>query len=89
MTGEILRHDPDVVTAEVDGERRLLHLRSWTYLVLNPVAERIWALLDEPVGLDALVRALIEEFDGDEALIRAEVADFLERLGEEGFVIGG
>ena len=86
MTGDIVRQGPDVVAAEVDGEPRLLHLRSWTYLALNPVGQRIWALLAEPSDEDRLVRALIEEYDGDEALIRADVAAFLTRLHNEGFL---
>lgn len=87
MTRAILKRDADVVSAEVDGEPRLLHLRSWTYLALNPVGERIWALLAEPRGEDDLVRALLEEFEGEEARIRAEARSFLTELQGEGFLI--
>ena len=83
------RRDPDVVAAEVDGEPRLLHLRSWTYLALNPPGERIWALLAEPLDEDGLVRALLAEFEGDEARIRADVEAFLAELQREGFLIRG
>ena len=86
MTADIVRQAPDVVAAEVDGQPRLLHLRSWTYLALDPVGQRIWALLAEPGNEDGLVRALLEEYDGDEALIRADVAAFLTRLDDEGFL---
>jgi hypothetical protein len=84
----MLRRDPDVISAEVDGEPRLLHLRSWTYVALNPVGERIWALLAEPADEEALVRALLAEFEGDEPRIRADVDAFLKRLRDEGFLIG-
>lgn len=88
MTGAMLKRDPDVVAAEVDGDPRLLHLRSWTYLALNPVAERIWALLAEPGDEERLIQALLAEFEGDEARIRAEVANFLAELKRQGFLIG-
>jgi hypothetical protein len=82
-----VRRDPDVVAAEVDGAPRLLHLRSWTYLALDDVGERIWALLAEPREEEGLVRALIAEFDGDEAVIRADVQAFVTRLHDDGFVV--
>lgn len=88
MTGGVLKRDPDVVAAEVDGEPRLLHLRSWTYLALDPVGERIWALLAEPGDEEALVSALLAEFEGDEAQIRADLGAFLARLRQEGFLLG-
>jgi len=89
MTLAILQRDPDVVAAEVDGRPRLLHLRSWTYLALDPVGERIWALLAGPNDEDEMVRALLEEFEGDETRIRADVAAFVGRLQGEGFLIRG
>ncbi|HEX8192599.1 MAG TPA: PqqD family protein [Allosphingosinicella sp.] len=87
MTGDVLKRDPDVVAAEVDGEPRLLHLRSWTYLSLNPAAERIWALLAETDDEEALVACLLAEFDADEAEVRADVAEFLDRLHRQGFLL--
>ncbi|HEX9965859.1 MAG TPA: PqqD family protein [Allosphingosinicella sp.] len=89
MTGRVLRRDPDVVSAEVDGEPRLLHLRSWTYMAFDPIGERIWELLAEPRDEEGLVQALLAEFDGDEAQIRADVTAFLERLYLQGFLIKG
>jgi hypothetical protein len=87
--GGILRRDPDVVSAELDGEPRLLHLRGWAYLVLDPVGERIWALLADPLDEEGLVQALLCEFEGDEATIRAEVGAFLREMRRRGFLIEG
>ena len=87
MTEDMLKRDPDVVAAEVDGEPRLLHLRSWTYLALNPVGERIWALLAEPGGEERLIEALLAEFEGEEARIRSDVGSFLAKLQGQGFLI--
>lgn len=89
MTEAVLKRDPDVVAAEVDGDPRLLHLRSWTYLALNPVAERIWDLLAEPGDEERLIQALLEEFEGDEARIRAEAQAFLAELHRLGFLLRG
>ena len=89
MTQRLLRRDPDVVSAQVDGEPRLLHLRSWTYLAFDPVGERIWEMLAEPSEEEALVQALLAEFEGDETRIRSDVAAFLDKLRADGFLIEG
>lgn len=87
MAEGLLRRDPEAIVAEVDGEPRLLQLRSWTYASLNEVGARIWDLLAEPRDPESLVRALLEEFEGDEESIRAEVVAFIDRLRSDGFLL--
>ncbi len=89
MAVTVLRRDPDVVSAEVDGQPRLLHLRSWTYIAFDPVGERIWALLAEPLEQESLVQALLAEFEADEARLRSDVETFLGKLYLQGFLTRG
>jgi len=83
-----MKRSEHVVVAEVQGEPRLLHLQTWTYLTLNETAMRIWDLLAEPVDRETVVQRLVEEFDAPEALVRAETGAFLDELHGAGFLEG-
>ncbi|HEX8381544.1 MAG TPA: PqqD family protein [Allosphingosinicella sp.] len=89
MAVSVLRRDPDVVAAQVDGEPRLLHLRSWTYIAFDAVGERIWTLLAEPLDQEGLIQALLAEFEADEAQLRSDVETFLGKLYLQGFLSRG
>lgn len=89
MSDELLRRDPDVVAAELDGRPMLLHLRSWTYMAFDEVGARIWSHLAEPGDFECLVAALLAEYAGDEAAIRSDVTAFVEKLHGDGFLIRG
>jgi hypothetical protein len=64
-------------------------LRSWTYIAFDPVGERIWALLAEPLEQESLVQALLAEFEADEARLRSDVETFLGKLYLQGFLTRG
>ena len=82
----MLKREENVIVAEVDGKRRLLNLRTWTYLALNETGERIWELLAEPLDRAGLLACLADEFDAPPAAIRADLDTFLGRLLEQGFL---
>jgi len=49
------------------------------YFSLNPVATRIWDLLEESLDVDGLCKKLVEEYDVD---IEQCINDVLEHLKE-------
>jgi Coenzyme PQQ synthesis protein D (PqqD) len=81
----ISRH-PDVVDAEVDGERVLLHCDTGVYYGLNPVGSFIWPLIEQPVGIDELVSKVAGNFAVDEATCRTDVDSFIEHLSSNGLL---
>jgi hypothetical protein len=81
-----VRH-PEVIGVEVAGEVVLLDSRNWTYLDFNDIASRIWALLNEPLTLPALVARLTAEFEVDATACRLETEAFLQELVKKGVVI--
>ena len=85
MTGS-LRREENVIVAEVDGNRTLLNLRSFTHLRLNETGERIWTLLGETGDQGALLARLADEYDAPADVIHGEVGAFLTQLREQGFI---
>jgi hypothetical protein len=53
--------------------------------VLGPGAD-VWDALDRPRALDDIVGRLSLRYEADPCRITADVAELLERLGEQGFV---
>jgi hypothetical protein len=81
-----MRRAPEVVVAEVDGVSRLLNVRTWTYLSLNPTALYVWDQVAQPCSRADLLRSLAEEFDAPLEVLSADLAAFLRQLHELGFL---
>lgn len=79
------------VTRQVAGETlivpvtgRMADLES--IFVLNPVAARIWQLLQSPITVAAIAGALAHEFDVTVETARADADAFVAQLSERGLV---
>jgi len=71
------RH-PDVCAAELDGEICLFHPHTARYLALNSTGSAIWHLLEQPMDLPDLVRALQRDFEVDDGACRDHTLAFLD-----------
>ena len=76
----------DVLFQEVGGETVLLDLESEQYFGLDAVGTRVWQLLGEGVGTEAMVETLIEEYDVDRQTLSADVSHLLDQLAEAGLI---
>ncbi len=89
MTGySVFMRTADVVFQNLAGEDGavLLHLTSGQYHTLNPVATRIWEILETPMDEEALTRRIEEEFEADPATVAEDVRVFLDSLLERELV---
>ena len=76
----------DAMATDIDDATVILSLPSNCYVSLDAVGQRIWALLDQPLRLDALVEHLQDRFEGDRGAIRQDVEQFLRELESDGLV---
>ena len=83
-----IKRSTDVVFQNLAGEDGavLLHLTSGQYHTLNPVATRIWEILETPMAEDALKRRIEQEFEADPATVAEDVRVFLDSLLERELV---
>lgn len=56
----------DHVACDLDAETVLLSLRTGEYYGLNDVAASVWKLIQQPVTVDEVLRALLVEFEADD-----------------------
>lgn len=75
-----------LIEAEVDGELVALHVDKGTCYGFNGTATRIWALIAEPMRVDALRDALVAAYDVEPEACAADLAEILIALQADGLV---
>jgi hypothetical protein len=82
----IVRAAPNQVSCDLSGESIILDLDSGIYYGLNEVGARVWALVQEPVALRAVLEALLEEYDVDPGRCAADLLNLARELAERGLL---
>lgn len=80
------RVPPDVMTAHLDGEAVLLHLKTKAYFKLNDTAAELWKGLEAGEDENAIVARLTSKFDVDAETARTESAKIIEELRSRGLL---
>lgn len=78
---------PDVMFRTVGDESVLLHLKSETYLGLDPVGTRMWTLLTESESIQSAYEALLGEYQVDGQQLRRDLEDFVGKLVEHDLIL--
>jgi Coenzyme PQQ synthesis protein D (PqqD) len=77
---------PDVMFRTVGEESVLLHLKTETYLGLDPVGTRMWTLLTASDSIQSAYEELLREYEVDGQQLRLDLEDFLGQLVEHELV---
>lgn len=85
----LLRRNPEVCAAELDGEVCLFHPDNAQYLNLNATGSAIWNLLEVPMNRDGLVAHLLERYEVEETLCRDQTETFLTQALELRMLLEG
>ena len=81
------RRHPDTAFRQIGDEGGLVVLPGRAEVkVLNPVGIAVYALLDGTRDLDALSRAIAEQFDVEPATARRDVEAFVADLRQAGMI---
>lgn len=81
------RRNPDMIDGALDGNQVMMHLNAEMYYGLNPIAKRIWEIIDQPRELDQIVLTLMDEYDVDYDQCVREVTVFLEKAVKNEIVL--
>ena len=74
------RSIPEALVATLADGAVLLNLQTKRYFSLTETGTRIWEMVQQTAGEDAIVEALLEEYEVDEATARSEVRRILDEL---------
>ena len=83
----VVRRSDTQVSTELDEEAVALHTGRNAFFTMNPVATRVWQLVEQPASLQSVFDALVSEFDVDQATCEAEVTALLDVLVEKELVV--
>lgn len=78
---------PDQVSGDLDGKVVLLSIENGEYYNMNEVGSRIWALLEQPQTVAALIDRLLTEFEIDRSTCEKETMTFLEQLQKDRLLV--
>lgn len=79
----VVVRNPDQLSGDIGDEVVLLSVEQGAYYQLNQVGSRIWALVESPITIGALVERLSNEFNVTRHDCEAEVFAFLRTLKSE------
>ncbi|MGH7443664.1 MAG: PqqD family protein [Longimicrobiales bacterium] len=73
---------PEQVSCDVHDEVVVLNIRDGVYYGLNPVAARVWLLLQQPRAVVAIRDLLLDEFEVSSEECTSNLLDLLNQLRE-------
>jgi hypothetical protein len=85
-TESIVNRIEDILASDVDDEKIMMSIAQGQYYSLDPVASRVWELIQKPVMVSDLIDALLLKYDIDRETCEGDVLTFLEDLNEKGIL---
>lgn len=82
----VVRARPDQVSSDLEGEVVILDLRSGNYFGLEEVGARVWELIQEPITVEGLLAAILDEYDVERERCRRDLSALLRALEGRGLV---
>lgn len=82
----MIQVNKDYVYCNVDDEMVLLGLEDGIYYGLNPVGAFIWEKIKEPMTIQEVRDAILEEFDVGKEECEQDLIELLQELAEKGLI---
>lgn len=76
----------ETISGKLEDELVTMDIEKGKYFSLNPVATRIWELLEKPLDLDELCNILMEEYEVKAEQCIADTKECLLKLAEIGLI---
>ena len=78
---------PNVVYERFDGETVIVDFNSGSYYSLTDVANEIWILIEQEMGLEQISRLICSQYDADKESIHKSLDKFLNELRKENLIV--
>lgn len=83
----LVRASLNHVACAVDSDAVILDFDSGTYFGLNPVANRIWQLAQQPIAVADILTTLIGEYEVEAARCERDLLNLLEELSMHKLIV--
>jgi hypothetical protein len=78
----IYRRKPEVISGKLEDQIVMMDIDKGKYFSMNPVATRVWELLEEPSSAGKLCDQLLNEFEVSREKCFDEVHELLKKMQE-------
>ncbi len=85
----IIYKNSKTISGRIHDELVMMDIDKGKYFALNPVATRIWDLLEKPLTIDELCGILMEEYDVETEQCLKETEELLREMVKLGLVVEG
>ena len=79
--------NPKSISGRLEEELVIMDIEKGKYFALNPVATRIWDILENPLTIDQLCEFLMQEYEVSEEQCREEVKEVIGEMVKLGVVV--
>lgn len=76
----------EVVSCDLAGGSALLDLRSGTYFNMNAVGAFVWEMLQGPIAVSDIEKAVMSHYEVEQAECRSDLLELLEDLLRNGLI---
>lgn len=83
----IQRNESRFLASQLGEETVMMDMDSGDYLGINSVASDMWALLQEPIKVETLIKTMVEMYDVSEEVCKAELETFLPKMFAQNMLI--
>jgi len=83
----VQRNESRFLASQLGNETVMMDMDSGDYLGINSVASDMWALLEQPIKVENLIKSMVEMYDVSEDVCKAEVETFLPKMFAQNMLI--
>jgi hypothetical protein len=83
MMEQLIVQDLNNIVSDMGDEKVILSIENGKYYNLGVMGSQIWDLIKEPVSIDSVVEALLEDYEVAREVCEEHVLSFLNHLVEE------
>ena len=73
----------DLLVSDMEGEAIMLSINQGKYFALDKVGTAIWDLIQKPVSIREVHKALVEKYNGNPETIKKSLLQYLEILNSK------
>ena len=82
----VVQRNPEMVSADMDGETVMMSIENSAYYGLNAVGSDLWDAMENPVSISALCDRVTDNFDIDLTSCKTDVMELLTDLRQRNLV---
>ncbi len=86
MSRPTFRRVTDTIHCEVDGDVLALNVKHGQCYGMENVTAAVWALLEQPIDLDAICEQLMVQYEVGPEECRADVSRLLDTMEQENLI---